>query len=56
MTRPHFSIQSKVQNQQDVIFIRVSSKKLGLDARLVRVSILKSFEKILSINKLKKSF
>jgi len=24
MTRPHFSIQTQVQNQQDVIFIKIS--------------------------------
>jgi hypothetical protein len=36
-TRPHLSIQSKVEFSQDVTFLGLVQEKLGLDARLVRV-------------------
>jgi hypothetical protein len=41
MTRPHLSIQTKVKISQDVTLLGLVKKKLGLDARLVRVSNLK---------------
>ena len=41
-TRPHLSIQSKVEFSQDVTFLGLVQEFLGLDARLVRVCNLES--------------
>ena len=40
-TRPHLSIQSEVKISQDVTFLGLVQEELGLDARSVRVAILK---------------
>jgi hypothetical protein len=40
-TRPHLSIQSKGKISQDVTFLGLVQEELGLDARSVRVAILK---------------